>query len=62
MTEDDVPPAAKIAALADALGVALPPEHLEEAARGWRLLAPHRAAVRGVRLGPEAEPAPVFRP
>jgi hypothetical protein len=53
---------ARLAVLAESLGVAIRPEHLEEAARGWRLLAQHRARVVAVDLGPTAEPAPVFRP
>ncbi len=58
--EDEETPEA--AALAASLGVAIRPEYLEEVARGWRLLAPHRQKVRDAVLGPEAEPAPVFRP
>jgi hypothetical protein len=51
-----------VIALAEMLGVALRPEHVPEVARAWRLMAPHRERVRGVELGPEAEPAAVFRP
>jgi hypothetical protein len=54
--------AVRVAALAEALGVAIRPEHLAEAARGWRLLAPHRLTVAQADLSPAAEPAPVFRP
>ncbi len=53
---------ARVAALAELLGAPVRPEHLEEAARGWRLLAPHRQRVMAEALAPQEEPAPVFRP
>ncbi len=53
---------AQAAALAELLGAAVQPEHLEEAARGWRLLATHRLKVMATALGPQEEPSPVFRP
>ncbi len=48
--------------LAEMLGMVIGAEHLQEAARGWQLLAPHRARVMASGLSSELEPAPVFRP
>ncbi len=52
----------QIAALAEALGVAIRPDHLQETAQAWTLMAPHRERVAQAALGYETEPAPVFRP
>ncbi len=51
-----------VARLAQALGVAIRPEHLEEVERAWRMMQPHRQRVRAAALTPGDEPAPVFRP
>jgi hypothetical protein len=58
--EDD--PAPDIATLARVLGLGVRPEHLQEVALAWALMAPHRAMVMGTELGPADEPAPVFWP
>jgi hypothetical protein len=62
MSDSDERDAEHVVALAGLLGVALPPEYIEEVARSWRLMAPHRERVAAVELGPEAEPAAMFRP
>jgi hypothetical protein len=62
MTDGEDADAEAVAVLAKLLGVAVRKEHLQEVARYWRLMAPHRALVAGVRLAPEAEPAALFRP
>ena len=51
-----------VAVLAGRLGVVVPPEFLAEVAAAWRLMAPHLERVRDAELGPEAEPASLFRP
>jgi hypothetical protein len=53
---------AAVRALAEQLGAPLPPQHLAEAAAAWELMAPHLQRVRAAELGPEVEPAALFRP
>ena len=48
--------------LAREFGITIQAEHLGEVAAAWRLMAPHLERVRGVDLGPELEPASLFRP
>jgi hypothetical protein len=48
--------------LAAFMGVALRPEHVVEVAAAWGLMEPHRALVQAAALGPEDEPAALFRP
>ncbi len=48
--------------LARVLEVAIAPEHLGEVAAAWRLMSPHLERVRASELGPELEPAALFRP
>ena len=48
--------------LARELGVAIQPEHLGEVAAAWRLMAPHLELVWSADLGPDLEPASLFRP
>ena len=53
---------AAVRALAELFDVAIPPQHLAETAAAWRLMAPHLERVRTADLGPELEPAALFRP
>ncbi|MEO6379390.1 MAG: hypothetical protein ABIO37_15315 [Caulobacteraceae bacterium] len=48
--------------LAREYGVTIQAEHLGEVAAAWRLMAPHLDRVRAADLGPELEPASLFRP
>jgi hypothetical protein len=51
-----------VVALAELLGVPLRPEHVDDVALAWRMMAPHRALVTAQALGPTAEPAALFEP
>ncbi len=59
MSTEDEETAKVLAAL---IGVAILPEHLAEVAAALRLMAPHVDRVRAAQLGPEVEPASLFRP
>ena len=62
MSEDEAQEARTLKLRAELSGMAIRPEHLDEVLRGWRLIEPHLARVTAISLGPEAEPAPFFRP
>jgi hypothetical protein len=53
---------AAVRALAALYEVPIPEQHLAEAAAAWRLMAPHLERVRAADLGPDLEPAALFRP
>lgn len=59
MSTEDEETAKVLAAL---IGVAISPEHLAEVATALRLMRPHVEKVRAAELGPEVEPASLFRP
>jgi hypothetical protein len=59
MSAEDEEAARVMAAM---MGAAILPEHLDEVAAALRLMAPHLERVRAADLGPEAEPASLFRP
>ena len=62
MTESGGSDPQAVRALAEALGVAINPDHLAEVAQAWAMMAPHRALITAAPLGPQDEPAGVFRP
>ncbi len=62
MADGQVLEAEAVVALAELLGVPLRPEHVDEVARAWRMMAAHRAVVTAEALGPTAEPAALFEP
>ena len=62
MTRDGETAIEEIIALAALLGAALRPEHAAEAAQSWAMMQAHRRRVAEADLGPEVEPAPLFRP
>lgn len=62
MSDGDGREVEQIAALARAFGVDLRPEHAPEVLQAWRLMASHRALISVADLGPELEPAALFKP
>ena len=48
--------------LAREFGINIQTKHLGEVAAAWRLMAPHLERVRAADLGPDLEPASLFRP
>lgn len=57
--EDD-PAARYVKAAADAVGIAIAPEHVDGVVDNMRRLAVMAALVEGLPLSDEVEPAPVF--
>ena len=62
MSERDRQALEDIVVLANLLGLSLREEYLAETAACWRMMATHRAIVDAADLGPQAEPAALFKP
>lgn len=53
---------AAVRVLAVQFGVPIPPDHVAEAAKAWRLMEPHLERVYAAELAAASEPAALFRP